>query len=156
MNLKFLPMPTDQYTAYINGKSDAHGNAPTLAISDGGGMPCRHCLDDIAKGDEYLTLAYSPFETKHAYAEVGPIFLHAKACTAYDANETPTSFLTREHYMMRGYSKTNKAIIYGTGKRVPSKDIEAEVAKILQDDDCEYVHLRSATNTCFACRVEQA
>lgn len=156
MKLKIMPMPTDRYTALIEGGLDAHNNKPALNISDGDGMPCRHCLDDIAKGDEYLTFAYSPFETQHAYAEVGPIFLHAEACDAYNASDVPPSFLTREHYMMRGYSATTGAIIYGTGKRVLATDLKAEAVKILTNDDCAYVHLRSATNTCFACRIELA
>lgn len=156
MKLKFLPMPTDQYTTFLDGGLDAHGNKPHRAICNDEGMPCRHCLQDIAKGEEFLAFAYSPFTTKHAYAEVGPIFLHAKACTAYDANGVPPSFLTREHYMIRGYSKATKAIQYGTGQRAASTDIETQAAKILQNDDCEYVHLRSATNTCFACRIERA
>ncbi|MBL1421388.1 MAG: DUF1203 domain-containing protein [Alphaproteobacteria bacterium] len=155
MKHKFLPMPTEQYLEFINGGLDAHGNKPTLAISDGGGMPCRHCLDDIAKGDEFLALAYSPFTTKHAYTEVGPIFLHAKTCKAYDADTLPPSFLTREHYMIRGYSKATKAIMYGTGQRVASADIGAKVEKIFANEDCEYVHVRSATYTCFACRIER-
>ncbi|PCI86080.1 MAG: hypothetical protein COB24_10870 [Hyphomicrobiales bacterium] len=155
MKLKFLPVPTEQYLEIINGGLDAHGNKPTLSISDGGGMPCRHCLEDIAKGDEFLAFAYSPFNTKHAYAEVGPIFLHAKTCKAYDAHSIPPSFLTREHYMIRGYSKTTKAIQYGTGQRVASNNIEAQAAEILKDEDCEYVHIRSASYTCFACRIER-
>ncbi|MCJ8324961.1 MAG: DUF1203 domain-containing protein [Rhizobiales bacterium] len=153
MKLKFTPIPTERYEQLINGGLDAHERMPIKQISDGGGMPCRHCLADIARGDEFFTLAYSPFETQHAYAEVGPIFLHANACEAFKAAGMPPSFLQREYYMMRGYSKTTKAIIYGTGQRVATADIEVAVAKILQDDDCDYVHLRSASYTCFACKI---
>ena len=156
MKLNFLPIPTKRYLEIINGGLDAHGNKPYRSISDGDGMPCRHCLQDIAKGDEFLALAYSPFEAKHAYAEVGPIFLHTNACNAYNADGLPPSFLEREHYMIRGYNKLTKAILYGTGQRVASGDIEAEAAKILQNDECEYVHVRSASYTCFSCRIERS
>lgn len=155
MKLKFTPIPTERYHQLINGGLDAHDQMPIKQISDGGGIPCRHCLADIAKNDEYLALAYSPFESNHAFAEVGPIFLHTNACKAYNAEEIPPSFLQREYYMMRGYSKTTKGILYGTGQRVATTDIEAEAAKILQKDDCDFVHLRSASYTCFACEIER-
>lgn len=155
MKLKFLPIPTDRYLKIINEDPDAHGNKPHSAISDGDGMPCRHCLQDIAKGDEFLTLAYSPFEKQHAFAEVGPIFLHAKECKAYDGDGIPPSFLEREHYVMRGYRQDNDTILYGTGQRVASEDIEAKAVEILKNDECAYVHLRSASYTCFACRIER-
>lgn len=155
MKLKFMPMATDKYTAYLNSGLDAHGNKPSLATSEGDGMPCRHCLEDIMQGEEYIALAYSPFDAKHVYAEVGPIFLHAQACKAYSADAIPPSFLTREYYMIRGYSQHTKGIIEGTGKRIKSIDIMVEAEKILVIDDCEYVHLRSGTNTCFACRIER-
>lgn len=155
MKLKFLPIPTARYEALINDGLDAHGKPPVRAICEDEGMPCRHCLQDIAMSEAFLALAYSPFEQMHAYAEVGPIFLHASGCEAYAGFGLPESFLKREHYMMRGYSKTNKAIIYGTGKRVASTDIAFEAARILKDDDCAYVHLRSASYTCFACRIER-
>src|SRR5690606_28755477 len=75
--IRFVAMPTDQARAYQRGAPDAYGNPPERRISDGSGIPCRHCLQHVAAGQDYLTLAYRPFPALQPYAETGPIFLHA-------------------------------------------------------------------------------
>ena len=63
---------------------DAHGQKPEKQISDGDGVPCRHCLTRVAKGEPYLVLAYRPFPRDQPYAETGPIFLHAEPCPRFE------------------------------------------------------------------------
>lgn len=106
--IRFIAMPTADVRGFQAGASDAYGMAPERRISDGGGIPCRHCLDDVAEGEAYLILAHRPFPELQPYAETGPIFLHAAA------------------------------------------------AEILGRDDVAYVHVRSALNNCYTCRVERA
>ena len=66
------------------------GQPPERKISDGDGVPCRHCLGYVEAGAPYLVLAYRPFPAPQPYAEVGPVFLHADPCPAYDpANGLP-------------------------------------------------------------------
>ena len=155
MRLKFVPISSEKVRDLQNGGLDFYGNLPIKLISDGGGIPCRHCLEDIAEGDGYLALAFGPFADQHAYAEVGPIFIHSKKCHAYSGKVIPTSFLTREHYIMHAYSKRTKAIIYGSGKRITSDKVALEAHKLFENMDTDFIHLRSASYTCFSCRVER-
>jgi hypothetical protein len=56
--------------------------------------------------------------------------------------------------LVRGYS-TDERIVYGTGSVVPSDRIAATAASLLARPDIAFVHLRSASNNCFQCRIER-
>ncbi len=152
----FSSMPTDQAEAYWSGAADAYGQTPEAHVSQGDGVPCRHCQQDVAKGERYLILAYRPFPHLQPYAETGPIFLHAAPCERYpETDRIPPMFLARQNYLLKGYGKDDR-IIYGTGRIVASADIAAAAAAMLACDDVGYVHVRSALNNCFSCRIGRA
>jgi len=154
--VRFVSMPSEEAEAFWAGAPDANGQEPEVHISDGDGVPCRHCQQDVAKGEPYLILAYRPFSEAQPYAEVGPIFLHAEPCARYpETGETPAMFLRRPSYLLKGYSAENR-IVYGTGQIVPSAELSAAAARILERGDVSYVHARSALNNCFSCRIERA
>lgn len=109
----------------------------------------------MAAGEHYLILAYCPFTELQPYAEVGPIFLHADPCGAYrDVDAVPAMYLRGEPRILRGYDR-NDRIIYGTGKVVEPDHIAEYAAELLDNPDVAYVHVRSSTNNCFACRIER-
>ncbi len=153
-NLIYLPLPTNRVRALQKGGPDAHGNVPEIHISDGNGVPCRHCLSDVPKGEKYLILSYKPFEEDQPYAEQGPIFLHARECDAYDKHTAlPKLYETRAGMLLRGYDKTDR-IIYGTGQTVAPYEIKNAAERLLARDDVSYIHARSPTNNCFHFRIE--
>lgn len=151
--IRFLPMPGDQAAAYRAGAPDAYGLAPELRVSPGG-YPCRHCLTDIAEGDTYLTLAYRPFPTLQPYAETGPIFLHAEACPRYEATEVLPPMLGSPDYIVRGYGHDDR-IVYGSGGVVATQAIMERAQELLADPTIAYLHVRSARNNCYQCRVQR-
>lgn len=154
--ITYLAIPTEDARKFQAGAPDAYGLAPERRVSDGDGVPCRHCLQDVAASEEYLILAYRPFPALQPYAETGPIFLHARACEQAGAtHETPTMLAKRAAHLVKGYSRDDR-IVYGTGKIVPSADLTAEAANILTRDDVAYVHVRSSVNNCYTCRIERA
>lgn len=156
MTLRFSGMPSDVAAAFRAGAPDANGQTPERQISDGDGVPCRHCLGYVAEGEPYLVLAYRPFPAPQPYAEVGPIFLHAEECPAYD----PAQGLPARHrggrnaQILRGYGADDR-IVYGTGAVVDPAAIETTAAELLGRDDVAYVHMRSATNNCFTLRIDR-
>lgn len=153
--VKFMAMPTEIARAYQSGEPDAYGRVPERRVSDGDGVPCRHCLQDVAAGDEYLILAYRPFPELQPYAETGPVFLCANPCARHpEAGQTPGMFLDRERYLMRGYGADDR-ILYGTGQIVATGDLADAAADLLDRSEVAYVHLRSASNNCFQCRIER-
>ncbi|HYU16994.1 MAG TPA: DUF1203 domain-containing protein [Candidatus Acidoferrum sp.] len=154
--IQFRAMPTDVARAYQSGQPDAYGHVPERVVAEeGSGVPCRHCLDDVAAGEDYLILAYRPFSGLQPYAETGPIFLHANACERRpDASETPRMFLRRPQMIVRGYSKDER-IVYGTGQVVATDRIAETAASLLGRAEVDFVHVRSATNNCFQCRIDR-
>ena len=154
MSLRFKPLPTDQVRAVQRGEPDVYGNLPERHISAGSGVPCRHCLRQVAKGDTYLVLAWRPFETLQAYAEAGPLFLHAEECAPAADRLDPTGFLQSADYIVRGYD-ANEQIVYGTGAVTPTDKIAERAEELLGDNRIEFVHVRSAQNNCFQFRIER-
>jgi Protein of unknown function (DUF1203) len=154
--IKFVAMATEVARAYQAGGLDANGQKPERHVSDGHGVPCRHCQRDVAAGEAYLILAYRPFPEAQPYAEVGPIFLHADACERYPVTgETPEMFLKRERFLIKGYHP-NDRIYYGTGQIVASAEMASTAARLLEREDVAYVHVRSALNNCYQCRIDRA
>ena len=154
-NLRVTPMPSEHAQAYWNGGLDAHGLKPERHISDGSGVPCRHCLGAVSAGEPYLILAYCPFTARQPYAEVGPVFLHATPCDAYDGKDAiPEFYLNGEARILRAYDRDER-IIYGTGRVVGARDIPAYAGELLSDPTTAYVHVRSSSNNCFAFRIDR-
>ncbi|MGI9384841.1 MAG: DUF1203 domain-containing protein [Methyloligellaceae bacterium] len=149
-------MPTEAVEAFRAGTEDANGQVAERHVSDGVGVPCRHCLGNVAEGDPYLILAFRPFPALQPYAEVGPIFLHADACERYQAGaDTPPSFLEAEQFLVKGYGGDDR-ILYGTGQLVPSGSLAGAAHALLDRSDVAYLHVRSAKNNCYRCRIERA
>jgi hypothetical protein len=152
--IRFSPIPTETVRAYQSGAPDANGQTPERQISTGAGNPCRHCLADIPKGAGMLVLAHRPFPSAQPYAEIGPIFLCADECEVGGGPELP-EILASPDYIVRGYGADNR-IVYGTGAVVPTTSITSEAETRLADPRVAYVHIRSARNNCFQCRVDPA
>lgn len=115
MTIRFTAMPADHARHIWSGGADAYGLAPEIMVSDGPGHPCRHCLGNIDEGEELLVFAYRPFPDLQPYAETGPVFLHAKPCRRYAAEEIrPPLLATSRDYILRGYGQDDR-IVYGTG-----------------------------------------
>jgi len=154
MTLIYRAMPTEGARAYQRGCVDAYGNKPQHFVSDGDGNPCRHCLRMISEGEEALLIAYRPFTTVQAFAETGPIFLHARECAQGGGAEVP-EILASLDYIVRGYS-ADERIVYGTGGVIPTGSIAARADELFQQSDIAFVDIRSARNNCYQCRIERA
>ncbi len=151
----FKALPTEAVRALQAGAPDAYGMAPERKISDGDGVPCRHCLENVDAGEVYLVLAYRPFPALQPYAETGPIFLHARECKrAPESDMLPELFGRTVAYIVRGYDAGDR-IIYGTGAVVPTADIPERAGELLARGDVAYLHMRSAKNNCYQCRIER-
>lgn len=152
--MRFQPIPTDLARHYQAGGLDANGQVPERHVSDGGGNPCRHCLKMIPKGAGMLVLAHRPFPAPQPYAEVGPIFLCAEPCQAGGGEEMP-EILASADYIVRGYGVDDR-IVYGTGGVVPTGAIGDRADELFSDERVAYLHVRSARNNCFQCRIDRA
>lgn len=153
MALHYIPMPDHDAKRLRGGGPDAYGNQPEPRISDGDGVPCRHCLREVDRGDPYLVLAYRPFASAQAYAETGPVFLHAVECPAHDGHALPPILESSKEYLLRGYGSDDR-IVYGTGGVVAAERLTERAKELLARPDVAYVHVRSAKYNCYQCRIE--
>jgi hypothetical protein len=153
--LRFIALPTAEVRRLQAGGLDANGQLPERRISDGDGVPCRHCLTDVAAGEPYLVLSFRPFPSPQPYAECGPVFLHAEPCERYaDEHSPPALFSRRRHLLVRGYDG-NDRIVYGTGRQIAAANLSIAAAELLRRAEVAYVHVRSAANNCYQCRIER-
>ena len=154
--LKVVAMPTEHARAYQHGALDANGQKPERHTSTGFGNPCRHCLKNIEEGEDMLILAYRPFDALQPYAEVGPVFLHAKECERHEEDAgMPAMF---EHWgtlLVKGYGSTDR-IQYHSFRHIPGADMADQCSEMLQDSSVKYLHVRTSQFNCFQCRVELA
>lgn len=153
MQFRFEPMDEATAAHLRGGGPDANGNAPERKVSDGAGVPCRRCMGIVPKGEPYLIVAWRPFTANHAYAETGPVFLHAEPCVAEPvAPGALPAFLKNPDYILRGYD-TGQRIVYGTGGVIELADIPARIEELLGKPEIEAVHIRSSRNNCYHCKA---
>ena len=145
---------TEYVDAIRCGGADANGQTAVVQVSRGLGNPCRHCLGLIDDGDGKLVLSYRPFTSLQPYAESGPIFLHRRECSRYEASEFPAWFSYMDAALVRGYDKVDW-IRYETGRVVRGAELAEASGAILDAGDVAYVHVRSKFN-CFQCRIDRA
>ncbi len=155
MSIRFVALNTSIVRALQEGQPDANDQPPERHISDGNGVPCRHCLDQVEAGEPYLILAHRPFPAPQPYAELGPIFLHAQACERHPGGANIPPILRSAQYLIRGYD-SNDRIVYGSGQVVPTASIPEIAAGMMQNERIAYVHVRSASNNCYQCRIDRA
>lgn len=152
MDIQFVGLPTNQVAATRASGRDAYGLPIEHHVSDGSAWPCRHCLGETPRGQDYLILAWRPFETTNPYTETGPIFLCAAECPAAEPSARLPSILKSPAYLVRGYTHDER-ILYGTGRVVATADIPAHAALLLSNAAVAFVDIRSAANNCFQCRA---
>jgi len=148
-------LPTETVRALQAGAPDAYGNPPEHHVAQGSGNPCRHCLRFIPEGAAMLILAYRPFAGSHPYAETGPIFLCADACTRHEGAAIPEVLRDSPDYLLKGYNGQDR-IVYGTGRVVAVAEIPAYAEQVFEQSDVAYIHVRSARNNCYQARIDRA
>ncbi len=62
---------------------DEAGNPLEVRVLEDGGAPLRCCLREARAGERVMLIAYTPPGTAGAYAERGPVFIHAERCAGY-------------------------------------------------------------------------
>ena len=143
MMIAFHPVFTAEARAYQAGGPDAYGMVTERRVSDGDGVPCRHCLQMVPAGAPCLVLAHRPFPNLQPYAETGPVFLCADPCAGAEPGAALPAMLDSPIYILRGYGADNR-IVYGTGRVVATGDLLATA--LLARPEVDHAHVRSAAN----------
>ncbi len=155
MTIHFSGIPTAVARKYQRGGGDAYDRAPEKFVCESNDLECRHCGENIALGDTVLLLAWSPFGERQPFAETGPVLLHESECAGYGAQPAPQPALTTTPTrLVRGYTKDER-IVYGTGTHVEAGRLREACETMLQNENVEFLHVRSSTNNCWQARVDR-
>jgi hypothetical protein len=158
---KFRIIPlAKQYADAIKERGfDDFGNILVEETATGYG-PCRISLKPFKPGtDKRLVLSHSPFESKNAYNQPGPIFIFSGDVEEYaDVHKFPEEIKNnKEHFKMTliGYNEKQWMVFTEIVKNNDIIDRQIEIAFDLHPE-IAYLHVRSAEAACYMCKIVRA
>jgi hypothetical protein len=87
---------------------DEAGNRLTVQVDTEGGNPLRCCLRESVPAERVLLIAYTPPGTRGAYAERGPVFIHAEPCSGYLTPDRYPPALSHRQQVVRAYDRDGR------------------------------------------------
>jgi hypothetical protein len=130
----------------MNGRDEA-GNPLAVSVEAQGGNPLRCCLRETEPGERVLLIAYTPPGTAGAYAERGPVFIHADACEGYPTPHEYPPGLRHRQQVVRAYDRRGRiadGVLVADGR-----EAERVMTELLARPDVELVHLRNVGYGCY-------
>jgi hypothetical protein len=152
--LVFEPVPAAELAWIRAAGTDEAGNALAPLADAPVGSPLRCCLREVRPGERVLLIAYTPPGTSGAYAERGPVFIHAGPCDGYPTPEAYPPELSHRQQVVRAYDYQGRI---ATGVLVDDGGHATEVIReLLGRPDVALVHLRNVGYGCYNFTVRRA
>ena len=126
---------------------DDAGNELAVLTDHDGGDPLRCCLTVSKPGEPVLAIAYTPPGTKGAYAERGPVIVHAERCAGYADTRAYPPELRDRRQVVRAYNRAGK-IEDGVLTDGGDDNLRA-VTELLARPEVTLVHVRNVTYGCY-------
>jgi hypothetical protein len=155
MNFRIKALDDREFVALFNlGNSELEKiGAVKMIVDEFPGFPCRVSLEDAEIGEEVILLPYQHHKTNSPYQSSGPIFVRKIAKSSiYEINEIPKMFNHRL-LSLRGYDKN---AIMKDASVIEGNNLKAQIFKIFENDDIQYIHIHNAKPGCYNCLVERA
>ena len=144
--LTFEAIPAAELAEIRAAGRDEAGNSLTVQ-ADNGGSPVRCCLRETRPGERVMLIAYTPPGTAGAYAERGPVFVHADPCEGYPTPRRYPPGLRHRMQVVRAYDRQGR--IADGMLAADGLQAEAVIAEMLARPDVELVHLRNVGYGCY-------
>ena len=145
--LVFEPIPPARLQQIRAARADEAGNPLTVQADTEGGSPLRCCLRESAPGDRVLLIAYTPPGTRGAYAERGPVFIHARPCGGYLTPDRYPPALSHRPQVVRAYDRDGQiadGVLASNGDHAMTV-----IRELLARPDVTLVHLRNVGYGCY-------
>ncbi len=155
MNFRIKALDDREFVALFNlSNSELEKiGAVKMIVDEFPGFPCRVSLEDAEIGEEVILLPYQHHKTNSPYQSSGPIFVRKIAKSSiYEINEIPKMFNHRL-LSLRGYDKN---AIMKDASVIEGNNLRAQLFKIFENDDIQYIHIHNAKPGCYNCLVERA
>jgi hypothetical protein len=131
---------------------DEAGN-PLVEFSASGWEPLRCCLRRPDAGELIALISYSPFVVPSAWAETGPVFVHAEQCSGYGATESLPDELRTGPRILRTYYADGSLDYADITVVREGEDIEESFFDLLSRSEVAVVHVRALVAQCFTYAV---
>jgi hypothetical protein len=148
---RVVPLPTEIAEAARHRAQAGVPDHALIEVDAPTGYPCRHCLQWAQPGERVVLFPYASIPPGRPYSESGPIFVHANACSRYEATDRyPENF--RSHRVLRAYDANDDII---DAIIVSDDQPEAVIETLLQNPRTAFLQARSATRGCFTFKIER-
>jgi hypothetical protein len=145
--LVFEPIPPGTLQEIRTAGADEAGNLLAVQADTHGGSPLRCCLRETAPGERVLLIAYTPPGTRGAYAERGPVFIHAGPCGGYRTPDRYRPALSHRQQVVRAYDRDGR--IAGGVLADGGEHAMSVIRELLARPDVVLVHLRNVGYGCY-------
>jgi hypothetical protein len=145
--LLYQAIPAAVLDAIRTAGRDEAGNSLEVQVHRDGGAPLRCCLREARAGDRLLLIAYTPPGSAGAYAERGPVFIHAERCGGYPTSDQYPPELAARQQVVRAYDQQGRiadGVLAADGKQAA-----VIIAELLARPEVELVHLRNVGYGCY-------
>ena len=147
MTLDYVAIPASELDAIRTAGQDEAGNELAGRVDPDGGSPLRCCLRETQPGEKVLLIAYTPPGTAGAYAERGPVFIHAEHCDGYPTpHQYPPGLIGRKQVVRAydGQGRIADGVLAADGRQA-----QRVIAELLARPGVELVHLRNVGYGCY-------
>ena len=134
--------------------TDEADNPLTVQTDRAGGNPLRCCLRESAPGEHVLLIVYTPPGSRGAYAERGPVFIHADPCEGYRTPGVYPPGLRHRAQVVRAYDHEGRiadGILASDGQHALTV-----IRELLDRPGVALVHLRNVGYGCYNYTVRRA
>ena len=145
--LEYRPIPARELDAIRAAGHDEAGNPLEVRVLEDAGAPLRCCLREADAGERVLLIAYTPPGTAGAYAERGPVFVHADRCPGYLTPGAYPPGLIHRQQIVRAYDRQGR--IAGGVLVADGRQAQGVIAELLARPEVELVHLRNVGYGCY-------
>jgi hypothetical protein len=152
--LVFEPLPPGRLDEIRAAGVDEAGNRLSVQTDADGGSPLRCCLRESVAGERVLLMAYTPPGTQGAYAERGPVFIHAERCGGYLTPDRYPPALAHRQQVVRAYNLDGR-IADGVLVRDGEHAVTV-IRELLARPEVAIVHLRNVGYGCYNFAVRRA
>jgi len=145
--LVFEPIPAATLEQIRAARVDEAGNELAEQVVADGGSPLRCCLRETTPGERVLLIAYTPPGTRGAYAERGPVFIHAEPCAGYRTPREYPPGLRHRQQVVRAYDREGRiadGVLVEDGEHA-----EPVIRDLLARPEVALVHLRNVGYGCY-------